>query len=57
MPPPVYKETRRIGPDHAPMFYVEVSLDNGEIAVGAASSKRIAEQKAAKNLIEKFSYK
>ena len=57
MPPPVYKETRRMGPDHAPMFYVEVSLDNGEIAVGAASSKRTAEQKAAKNLIEKFSDK
>jgi len=55
MSPPAYKETKRLGPDHAPIFYVEVSLDNGEVAVGTASSKRTAEQEAAKNLIQRFS--
>ena len=44
-----------MGPDHAPIFYVKVSLDNGEIAIGTASSKRAAEQEAAKTLIQRFS--
>ena len=55
MSPPAYKEMKRMGPDHSPIFYVEVSLDNGEIALGTASSKRAAEQEAAQNLIQKVS--
>ena len=54
MPPPKYKETQRIGPDHAPVFNIEVSLENGDLASGTASSKRAAEQEAAKNLLERL---
>ena len=54
MLPPVYKETRRIGPDHAPVFNIEVCLENGETALGTASSKRAAEQEAAKNILRRL---
>ena len=54
MCPPIYKETKRTGPDHAPVFHVEVSLENGEFANGIASSKRGAEQQAAKYMIERL---
>jgi len=50
---PVYEETKRIGPDHAPVFHVKVALDNGETALGTASTKRAAEQEAANNLIQR----
>lgn len=56
MQPPTYKETQRIGPDHAPIFKIEVCLDNGDTALGTASSKRAAEQEAAKNLLQMISY-
>ncbi len=55
MPPPTYRETDRIGPDHAPVFHVSVTLQNGETATGFASSKRGAEQEAAKNLLAELS--
>lgn len=55
MQPPLYKEIRRIGPDHAPVFNIEVRLDNGTTALGSASSKRAAEQKAANNLLSDLS--
>ncbi len=51
MCPPVYKETKRIGPDHAPIFYVQVTLEDGKKGFGTGSSKRSAEQEAAKNLL------
>ena len=51
MPPPVYSETGRDGPDHAPQFTVEVRLDTGESAQARAGSKRIAEQMAARSLL------
>ncbi len=54
MIPPSYKETKRVGPDHAPIFYVEVSLTDGETALGVASSKRTAEQEAANNLLKRL---
>ena len=51
MPPPIYEEMRRIGPDHAPVFNIRVILENGKTATGVASSKRAAEQQAARNLL------
>ncbi len=51
MDPPMYKEIQRFGPDHAPKFCVEVSLESGEYANGEANSKRAAQQEAAKKLI------
>ena len=54
MPPPGYAETGRSGPDHAPVFTVEVTLENGESAEATAGSKRVAEQAAAKLLLERM---
>ena len=49
--PPSYVETARSGPDHAPVFTIEAKLASGETAQGTASSKRQAEQAAAKMLL------
>lgn len=52
--PPAYVETARDGPDHAPTFTVEVRLQSGQTASASASSKRAAEQQAAKALLERL---
>ena len=49
--PPVYIEKSRTGPDHAPIFTVEVRLESGEGSEAEAPSKRAAEQAAAKKLL------
>ena len=49
--PPDYIETQRSGPDHAPVFTIEARLETGQTAIGSASSKRNAEQAAAKALL------
>ncbi len=54
MPPPTYTEAGRSGPDHQPMFTVEVTLETGEHAEARAGSKRIAEQQAAKALLTRL---
>jgi ribonuclease-3 len=51
MPPPTYTETARSGPDHAPVFTVQVALADGRTAEAAAPSKRVAEQSAARKLL------
>lgn len=53
-PPPDYVETGREGPDHAPVFTIEVRLANGETAEASAASKRAAEQAAAKQLMQRI---
>jgi ribonuclease-3 len=53
MPPPGYEETGRSGPDHAPQFTVRVTLASGEAAEATAGSKRVAEQAAARALLER----
>ena len=53
MPPPVYQEAGRSGPDHAPQFTVRVTLASGESAEATAGSKRVAEQAAARTLLER----
>ena len=52
--PPTYVETGREGPDHAPVFTVEVRLADGTSADASAPSKRAAEQLAAKALLTKL---
>ncbi|RVV97480.1 ribonuclease III [Mesobaculum littorinae] len=52
-PPPVYTETARTGPDHAPVFTIEARLAGGQTAVAEAGSKRAAEQAAARALLDK----
>jgi ribonuclease-3 len=51
MPPPSYRELSREGPDHAPVFVIEVRLEDDQTAKAKAGSKRQAEQAAAKTLL------
>ena len=54
MPPPEYIETGRTGPDHQPIFTVEVRLESGESHAEVAGSKRVAEQAAARALLARL---
>ncbi|WP_149588956.1 ribonuclease III [Tabrizicola flagellatus] len=54
MPPPVYEEAGRSGPDHAPVFTVRVTLANGATEAASAGSKKVAEQAAAKALLDRL---
>ncbi len=54
LPPPVYVEQGRTGPDHQPVFTVEVRLENGAVERAAAGTKRQAEQAAAKTLLARM---
>ena len=49
--PPSYAELAREGPDHAPVFTVGVTLEDGRRAKAQATSKRQAEQAAAAALM------
>ena len=53
--PPVYVETGREGPAHAPRFTVQVRLEDGRVAEASAGSKRAAEQAAAAALLTALS--
>lgn len=57
LPPPVYTEIGRDGPDHAPVFEIEVTLKTGEKASAKAPSKRAASQDAAGKLLEQVEAK
>lgn len=56
-PPPEYVELNRDGPDHAPVFTIEVRLPSGASATAKANSKRQAEQAAAKELLNRMEAK
>ena len=49
---PYYKEVRRLGPDHQPIFLVEVFVEGCDSCIGKGSSKRSAEQAAAAMMLE-----
>lgn len=49
---PAYHLKEAAGPDHAPRFRVEVSVEGLPPAVGEGGSKRAAEQAAARRLLE-----
>ena len=51
---PTYKQISRTGPDHDPDFCVEVVLGSGLNAIGNGSTKRMAETKAAEQVLEKI---
>lgn len=51
--PPQYLEVARTGPDHQPLFTIEVKLASGPAERASAGSKRQAEQAAAAALLEK----
>ncbi|MCB1415807.1 MAG: ribonuclease III [Nitratireductor sp.] len=48
---PRYKEQKRTGPDHDPVFTVVVQVTGKEDASGTGRSKRAAEQSAAKAML------
>ncbi|WP_158966178.1 ribonuclease III [Chachezhania sediminis] len=52
--PPTYAEINRTGPDHAPIFTIAVRLDGGQEARATASTKRQAEQEAARMLLDRL---
>jgi ribonuclease-3 len=52
--PPAYREVAREGPDHAPVFTIEVRLESGESERASAPSKRRAEQAAAQALLKRL---
>lgn len=47
LPPPLYEEHGRTGPDHAPRFVIAVMVRGHEAAEATGKSKRLAEQAAA----------
>jgi ribonuclease III len=47
LPPPLYRETTRSGPDHAPEFTVSVEVPGYPNAEAKGFAKRLAEQAAA----------
>jgi ribonuclease III len=53
--PPEYVEVAREGPDHQPLFTIEVRLASGPVEQAVAGSKRQAEQAAAAALLQKVS--
>ena len=52
--PPRYEEVERSGPAHAPHFVMRVVLEGFEPELGAASSKRAAEQAAARAFLDRW---
>ena len=54
LPPPSYTEVAREGPDHQPLFTVEVKMATGEAERAQAGAKRQAEQAAAKALLARM---
>jgi ribonuclease-3 len=51
LPTPTYAVVEQTGPDHAPQFRIVVKVRGKESGLGTGSSKRIAEQAAARNLL------
>lgn len=51
---PVYQEISREGPDHAPVFTIEVQVGTDMSATAKAASKRKAEQSAAAALLARL---
>ncbi len=51
LPLPRYVEIERKGPDHAPVFTTEVSIDGKRPARGSGANKRAAEQAAASAML------
>lgn len=57
MAPPAYRELKREGPDHAPVFTIVAELADGRSSEAEAGSKRQAEQAAAKALLAQLEAK
>ena len=53
---PVYKEIERLGPPHKPEFLIQVSVKNRPTIKGNGTSKKEAEQNAAKLMLLDLKY-
>jgi ribonuclease-3 len=51
LPTPTYTVAEQTGPDHAPKFRVMVKVKGKDIGFGLGTSKRVAEQAAARSLL------
>lgn len=51
LPLPRYRETDRRGPDHAPVFFVEVAVNGMDPVSASGTSKRAAERAAAETML------
>jgi ribonuclease-3 len=51
LPPPAYRLAARSGPDHAPMFAIEVTIPGFAPAEAKGASKRAAEQAGAQHFL------
>jgi ribonuclease-3 len=56
-PLPEYRLVASDGPAHAPMFTIEVSIDDGTVFSSTAGTKRLAEREAARMLLEHLEVK
>jgi ribonuclease-3 len=54
LPLPKYEVTGREGPDHAPVFTVAVSVEGQGCATASGASKKLAEQAAAGQLLQRL---
>ncbi|MGD9638467.1 MAG: ribonuclease III [Alphaproteobacteria bacterium] len=52
---PKYEVVDRSGPDHNPLFIVNLKIGSLEVVVAEGNSKKVAEQNAAKIMLEKIS--
>lgn len=53
LPVPVYAVVERSGPDHAPVFRIAAQVEGLDPGEGVGSSKRLAEQEAARAVLER----
>ncbi len=51
LPPPIYRQSGRSGPDHAPLFVMEVIVNTFEPVLAEGTSKRLAEQACAQKFL------
>lgn len=54
---PLYEIIKETGPEHQKKFYTKVSIGKRYSSRGSGKSKKIAEQRAARNLLKKFENK
>ena len=52
LPLPVYEIVERSGPDHAPLFKIQVSVEGLTPALAEGASRRLAEKAAAEKLLK-----
>ena len=55
LPMPIYRVVDRKGPEHEPLFIVEVCLGDKYMARGEGHNKKLAEFDAAKKILERIS--